>query len=87
MLRISIALPHRRYSSSWGRATTKRPVPISLAGAEQAVMRRFLYSLAAEGELAKAARPALYAVCSLAGMGMMAPSLRHCKPDLASNGV
>ena len=40
MLRIAIALLHRRCTSSWSRAKTRRPVPIPSRVAERAVMRR-----------------------------------------------
>jgi len=39
MTRKELAPPHNRCTSSWGWAKTIRPVPISLAGAERAVMR------------------------------------------------
>jgi hypothetical protein len=70
MTRIAIALPHRRCTSSWGWATTRRPVPNSLAGRGTSRGE----ALSAEGELARSLGPSYQRCVPLAGNRVRTPS-------------
>lgn len=67
MLRICIALPHCRTTSSCGGAKTRRPVPIPSRVTERAMMRHPKQPYA-EGELARRLDP-LYKRCVPSGNG------------------
>jgi hypothetical protein len=82
MTRIAIAPPHRRNTSSWGWAITERPVPISLAGAERAVMR--LSTLPDRRATSWQLGAVLLHRSSFTGTGSDPPAPRHCSAIVKS---